>query len=414
MRSGSLTLPSRPVVAYYCYVASRSAAFTVPIYVLFFRSRGLTLAQFGLLEAGYTLAVLGLEFPTGYVADRVGRRNGLVAGNLVAAAGVLGYAVAHSFVAFAAAMLLRAVGATFDSGASQAWLYELLADDDATARFASVSGHANAVGLLATSAAALAGSWAYARWPVLPWLLDAAALGVGAAVLLVAASDRDGGGPADSAADAPPSPTETLAVTRTTLLRPGLGSFVAFTSFLVGVTVVANLFVQPVSTDLLDIPARHLGAVYAGLTLVAAGASAASGRAEALVGTDRWFAVAPMLVAVGLLATLFAPVLALPLFFLLRAVAVVSRPLANQRVTERTASTARASVLSATSMVSSLVTAPLKLFAGSFAAVALPRLFGALGGVLALASLAYLARARLAALAALAGDRSWPWPWQTE
>src|SRR6056297_1761357 len=242
------SLPSKPVVAYYCYVASRSAAFTVPIYVLFFRSRGLMLAQFGLLEAGYTLAVLGLEFPTGYVADRIGRRNGLIAGNLIAAAGVLGYAVAHSFPAFAAAMALRAAGATFDSGASQAWLYELLADDDEASRFASVSGRANAVGLLATSAAALAGSWAYARWSVLPWLLDAAALGVGATVLLVASAGRDGDAAPDDSGAAP-SPSETLAVVRSTLLRPGLGSFVAFTSFLVGVTVVANLFVQPVSTD---------------------------------------------------------------------------------------------------------------------------------------------------------------------
>jgi hypothetical protein len=96
---------------------------------------------------------------------------------------------------------------------------------------------------------------------------------------------------------------------------------------------------------------------------------------------------------------------------LLRAVAVVSRPLANQRVNDRTESTARASVLSATSMLSSLVTAPLKVLAGSFAAVALPRLFGVLGAALALASLTYLARARLAALV---GGRSWSRPWRPE
>ncbi|WP_327052732.1 MFS transporter [Halomicrococcus gelatinilyticus] len=413
MRNRRPSLPSKPVVAYYCYVASRSAAFTVPIYVLFFQSRGLSLAQFGLLEAGYTLAVLGFEFPTGYVADRIGRRNALAAGNLVAAAGVLGYAVAHSFAAFAAAMLLRAAGATFDSGAAQAWLYELLDDDDEADQFAAVSGRANAVGLLATSGAALAGSWAYARWAVLPWLLDAAALVVGVAVLLVASSDGDVDGATADAGDtaAPPSPAETLAVTRETLLRPGLGSFVAFTSLLLGVTVSANLFVQPVSTDLLDVPARRLGVIYAGLTLVAAGASAVSGRVGAAVGIDRWFAVAPVVVAAGMVATLFAPVLALPLFFLLRAVAVVSRPLANQRVNDLTESTARASVLSATSMASSLVTAPLKVLAGSVAAVALPRLFGALGAALALASLTYLARGRLAALAS---GRSWLQPWRTE
>jgi MFS family permease len=169
-------LPSRPVGVFYCYVLSRSLAFTVPIYVIFYQSRGLSLAQFGLLEAAYTVAVFGFEFPTGYLSDRIGRRNGLAVANALGALGAAGYAVAHTFPAFLLAVVVRAIGATFSSGASDAWLYEVLADADAASEFARVSGRARALGLAGQAGAAVVGSRAYAVSHLLPWALDAAAL----------------------------------------------------------------------------------------------------------------------------------------------------------------------------------------------------------------------------------------------
>ncbi|MFC4448104.1 MFS transporter [Halorussus aquaticus] len=391
-------LPSRPVLIFYCYVLSRSLAFTVPIYVVFYQSRGLSLAQFGLLEATYTVAVLGFEFPTGYLADRVGRRNGLAVANALGALGAAGYALAHSFPAFLAAVVVRAVGATFSSGASDAWLYELLAAEDAEAEFARVSGHARALGLAGQAGAALVGSRAYAVSHLLPWALDAAALLAGVVLLLAAVPSRQerneassGGGKSvseesrsQSASDAADSLTvsEAVTVTRTALARPGLRSFVAYTALFLGVVSSALLFVQPVSVDVLGIDPARLGAVYAGLTLVSAAAASQTGRLKAVVGVSTWFRVVPVFAAVGLLAVLAEPWLALPLFFLLRALAATSRPLADGRINDEIGSLGRASVLSTVSMLRSVAVAPLNVLAGALAVSALPAMLAALGALL--------------------------------
>ncbi|MFC4552634.1 MULTISPECIES: MFS transporter [Halorussus] len=387
-------LPSRAVATYYAYVLSRSLAFTMPIYVVFFRSRGLSLAQFGLLEATYTLAVLGLEFPTGYVADRLGRRNGLLASNALSALGAVGYALAHSFPAFLAAMVLRAAGATFSSGTSAAWLYEALADDDEEGDFARVDGRARALGLAGQSAAAVAGAWAYSASHLLPWALDVAALAAGGAVLLAVPAREDAPTATDDDSERL-TPAETVTVVRTALAQSGLRTFVAYTSLFLGVVGAALLFVQPVSVDVLGVAPAHLGYLYAGLTLLSAAAAALAGRVRDRVGVDRWFGVVPFLAAAGLLAVLAVPWLALALFFVLRAAGAVSRPLADQRINDGVRSRGRATTLSAVSMLRSVAVAPLKLLAGAVAAAALPAVLSALGAVLLVGAVGLWLRGRL-------------------
>lgn len=393
-------LPSRPVLVYYLYVLSRSAAFTVPIYVIFYQSRGLSLAQFGLLEATYTVAVLGFEIPTGYVSDRIGRRDGLAAANALGALGAVGYALAHSFPAFLLAVVVRAAGATFSSGATGAWLYEVLADEDEQDQFARVSGRARALGLAGQAGAAVLGSWAYGVSHVLPWVLDAAAL-IGGVVLLIVAvpAERAGGNENmfesnenDSINGSPDHLTlpTAVSITRTALARPGLRSFVAYTAVFLGVVASALLFVQPVSVDVVGIDPTNLGVVYAGLTLVSAVAASQSGRVNAVVGVDSWFRLVPFVAAGGLLAVLAVPWLALPLFFLLRALAATSRPIADGRINDEIQSRGRATVLSTVSMLRSVVVAPLKVVAGTLAVAALPEMLAALGAVLLVGTTAFV------------------------
>ncbi|UPV74637.1 MFS transporter [Halorussus limi] len=400
-RAAERRLPSRPVGVFYCYVLSRSLAFTVPIYVVFYQSRGLSLAAFGLLEATYTVAVLGFEFPTGYLADRIGRRNGLAVANALGALGAVGYALAHSFPAFLAAVVVRAVGATFSSGASDAWLYEALADESAEAEFARVSGRARALGLAGQAGAALVGSRAYAVSHLLPWVLDAVALVAGVGLLVAAMPSerrRDNVENSEENENMSEGNTEmpesegrdpdhltvatAVAVTRTALARPGLRSFVAYTALFLGVVSAALLFVQPVSVEVLSVDPARLGSVYAGLTLVSAVAASQTGRVESVVGVSTWFRVVPVLAAGGLVAVLVEPWLALPLFFLLRALAATSRPLADGRINDEIGSLGRASVLSTISMLRSVAVAPLKLAAGALAVAALPTMLAALGAVL--------------------------------
>ena len=95
--AGSLAarLPGPLVAKYYAYRATATFGFFWPIFTVFLLSRDLNYTQIALLgslSAG--VGVLG-ELPTGYVGDRVGRRNSLLLGAVARADSVYGLAVVH-------------------------------------------------------------------------------------------------------------------------------------------------------------------------------------------------------------------------------------------------------------------------------------------------------------------------------
>jgi MFS family permease len=370
------------VARYYAYRLFRAMAFTVPVYVLFFQRRGLSLAQFGVLEAVYTVVLVVAEFPTGYVADRIGRRNSLLAAATIGACGALVYMLAHAFAVFLAGAVLRAVAGTFASGAGDAWLYDVLDADAQSDRFADVAGRASALGKVGHATAAVLGAVAYAHDPLLPWVLDVAAAWCAAAVLVTVPASL-----ADADDDDRRSVRDAIAVARQTLARPQLRPVVAYTAVLFGGLTVASLFVQPVSVDLVGLDPALLGGLYAALTLAGAGGAALTGRIETTVGVRRWFLLAPVAVGALAVATGLLPPLALALFVLVDVVAAASHPLASAYLNDRTDATYRASVLSGYALVRSAARVPLKLAAGALASAALGLLLPALGAFLVLGCL---------------------------
>jgi MFS family permease len=92
-----------------------------PITVLLAQSRGLSLAEIGLLFTVHGLVVVALELPTGGLADVLGRRPVVVAGAVLYLVSCLVFAVATSFPAFLAGILLLGVGRALDSGPVEAW-----------------------------------------------------------------------------------------------------------------------------------------------------------------------------------------------------------------------------------------------------------------------------------------------------
>lgn len=388
MPSGpSERLPSRPVLKFYAYAVTGRAAFSYPIYVLFFRSRGLSWPEVAAIEATYTVVVFLAEAPTGYLGDRVGRRWSMIAGTVLSAAGAVGYAHAHSFPVFLAVSALRAVAGAFESGASDAWLYETLAADRGADEFAHVRGRAGSLGIVSHGVAAIAGGVLYAVHPLLPWVGDAVTSLAGTAVLLTASDP-----PADADGDQSPSVGDVVGVARRTLSKRAVGAFVVYTGLLFGLLNTTELFVQPVSVDELGIAEAHLGFVYAGFTVLSASLASQTGRIREVVGTKAWFAVVPPALGALFVVVAAAPGLALLAFFAMRGVSAVSSPLASQYLNDRTASGGRATVLSAASMVRSVFTAPLNVLGGVLmGALALPLALGVLGVALVVGSVVVLA-----------------------
>jgi MFS family permease len=92
--------------------------------------RGLSLSEVGGILAVQGFVVLGLELPTGGLADALGRRPLLiVAAALAVVSGVM-FLTADSFWAFFAAMALQGVFRALDSGPLEAWYVDTAQADD--------------------------------------------------------------------------------------------------------------------------------------------------------------------------------------------------------------------------------------------------------------------------------------------
>lgn len=94
---------------------------SVPVTVLLAQSRGLSVAQVGLVFAVYGMVCLALELPTGGLADAIGRRPVLVLSGSLHLLGLLGLAAAQNLPAFIAAISLIGAGRALDSGPLESW-----------------------------------------------------------------------------------------------------------------------------------------------------------------------------------------------------------------------------------------------------------------------------------------------------
>jgi len=112
--------------------------------------RGLSQAQYGLLQGLYYLVVVAAEVPSGVLADRFGRKTILVLGALINGLGCFLFAVAHDLPAFALGELLFGLGTAFVSGADSALLYDSLAAEQKEAHYPRAEGAAQASWLFAT------------------------------------------------------------------------------------------------------------------------------------------------------------------------------------------------------------------------------------------------------------------------
>lgn len=377
-------LPSRPVLKYYLYRMSGAGAFHVPIDVLLFRSRGLTFEQIGILTAFGAAVTLVMEVPSGYVGDRIGRRNTLLMSEGLVAAGSVVYAFAPSFGTFLAAKALYVLGLAFYSGAADAWLYDTLSTRDKEDAFARVSGRGQSASLVVMGVSAVVGGYLGEIDFGLAYLATAAGTTVAFLVVLTFPKTI----PDDDDDQLTLGTVRTIL--RDELLQPRLRAVVATLAGFFGViTTINGLFVQPVSVDA-GVSVGQIGWLFAGFTTVSAIGSYLTAWVKRWVGTERAIIAAPFVVGVGLGAVEFLPVFAIPAFFLMRGTQRVIQPLSGQFINDRLSSVGRATALSVVAMVYAVVAIPLRLVAGRLGGLLSPVSATALAAVPLIAIGGYL------------------------
>jgi len=146
----------------------------------------MSLADIMVLQAIFGLAVVLCEFPSGYLADRVGYRRSILVGTTLLLAGWLLYTRAATFWIVALAETILGAGSAFVSGADRAILWVSLEREGHAAQYTRWDGRIRAVSQSAEALSAAAGGWLYAAAPRLPfWLqVPSAALAWLAAAML--------------------------------------------------------------------------------------------------------------------------------------------------------------------------------------------------------------------------------------
>ena len=109
------------------FAALKMMLFPMAIITVFWKDQiGLSLAEILLVNVFFSTANLVMEYPSGYVSDRLGYRRSLLIACGLALVGWCAYLFAENFWHVVGAELLLGVSHAFISGSDNALLYETL------------------------------------------------------------------------------------------------------------------------------------------------------------------------------------------------------------------------------------------------------------------------------------------------
>ncbi len=98
----------------------------MPIVVLFYEDNGLEMRHIFILQAIYSISIVVLEIPSGYLADAIGRKKTIILGTIFGFLGFVAYSFSYAFLGFLFAEIILGIGQSLISGADSALLYDTL------------------------------------------------------------------------------------------------------------------------------------------------------------------------------------------------------------------------------------------------------------------------------------------------
>lgn len=394
--------PRAAVLKYYLYQATDSVGFIWPIFTLFLLWNELTYTQIGTLSAISAVLVVTFEIPTGYLADRIGRRNALAIGMATMGVSIAGFVVARSFRQFVALYVFWALAMALHHGTDDAWLYATLQETADEESFTRIKGRGGAIYQLGSAVTMILGGFLYVAHPTYPFVGSAILNAAGVAVVLSMPQNPQ----PETKSRLTRGARESLSLLREEFIRSGFRAFVLYAALFFGVIAAADTYIQPITVAVLEDlsvggvsslsalgfavpPEAILGFVYAGFALVAAVASYNAETIRKFVGLRTTLLVVPVGIAVLFVFLFVIPVFAIPVFFAMKGADSLTKPLVAQYLNDRISEAGRATVLSAASMSYAAIRAPLKPVSGVFADLTTPfAAVGALGAFFLLVSIA--------------------------
>lgn len=149
------------------YYFFRSFIFAYVVERLFWRSRGISIAETVYIEIIYAAIIIVMEIPTGMLADRWTRKHIILAGSLLTFIGSVWMLNAYGFVEFALIIVLAGISGALTSGSNSALLYDSLKELGEEKNFEKYLARIKALRYGSGLIAALIGSFVASRFGLL-------------------------------------------------------------------------------------------------------------------------------------------------------------------------------------------------------------------------------------------------------
>ena len=329
----------------------------MPIVVPFYESNGLTMKDIMLLQAIYSIAIVVLEIPSGYLADVIGRRKTLIIGAVFGTIGFATYNFSYGFWGFLLAEVILGLGQSCISGADSAMLYDSLLEKGEEKQYTRFEGRITSLGNIAEAIAGIIGGLLATITLRAPYFAQAfvAFIALPAAITLVEPTRKV---PLIKAGFMEVVRIAKFAIFGDRSLRRNI----LFSSITGTATLTMAWFAQPFF-EYTNIEIAWFGVLWTCLNLTAAITSYTAHRLESKLGQKYSILLIALLIPLGYLALgRFHMPTGLVILFLFYLVRGYATPVLKDYINRVTASNIRATVLSVRNFVIRLlfaVTGPL-------------------------------------------------------
>lgn len=313
----------------------------MPIVVLFYQSNEMSMHDIFVLKAIYSIAIVAMEIPSGWMADVWGRKKTLILGSILGSAGFFVYSFSFGFWAFVIAEIILGIGHSFVSGADSAMLYDSLKADNKTEKYTKEEGRITSVGNFAEAIAGVVGGFLAAISLRTPFYFQfaVAAVAIPAALTMIE----------------PQLHTNKHVHSIKQLVQNIRNTFVSnqnlrISILLSAVTGTATLtfawFVQPFFKEI-DLPVEFFGILWTALNLSVGISSVFAYKVEEFIG-KRWsiLTVVVLLSLAYFFTGIYISYWGLAFLFLFYLVRGIATPIFKNYINEYTESEVRATMLS--------------------------------------------------------------------
>ncbi len=314
---------------------------TMPIIVLFYQENGLSMQDVLTLKGIYSVAVVALEIPSGYIADVWGRKKSLILGSILGCLGFVVYSFSSGFSGFLIAELILGIGSSFISGSDSAMLYDSLLKMKKEKDYLKQESRVMSVGNFAEALAGIAGGSLALISLRTPFIFQSfiAFIAVPAAILLV--------DPNQNSAKVKVGLTHILGIVKFSLWDNAILRWNIVLSSVIGcATLTLAWFIQPYLRDL-DMEVSTIGVIWTLLNLTVGFVALSAYKVEGYLGKKGTSIFIVLGVSIGFFLTGWLnSLLGVAVLFFFYFVRGIATPVLKNYINKITESEMRATVLS--------------------------------------------------------------------